>query len=446
MASSIHKEARRLAQVASRDPIVVGLSTAQGRFKRWRRWLNSKHTFAGDILDAVEGATLNGPQLSEYMACSVPLHLVDGWSYLARSWDALVKGDRRSAIHLAYYAELRAALSILAAEGIGVFNRRHVALDSAGAVHAWPPSPATGQRTGTHVAVWDLLQAWSEEPGRVVTFLDGITVENRAITSWLDIAVRAATSSAIPVSSSVRGTIAKSWLRAWSVDLESFPYDKTLRNRVSYNPGGIAPPPIRNIRPDHEISEPLFQLWEELRPGAGSVEVSLDTALLKRALRLVQHSRPSITESWEGYISGLSNDASGLLIGSLLSADNSPLLAVASTKASEQSVEPILARACLLLRLASAAAAKLMKEATISRTDLEFWWGPYGENSGFWDSSGEPEAFSDLWMDISEALGEAEGEMAAIREGSVRAVGGVIRAKPSLTEFGRTPLWLLGLK
>ena len=68
--------------------------------------------------DDAKAARINEPHFREYVAASAPTHLIDGWSYLARAIDALLRGDAPAAVHLGYYAELRAAMSLLAGGGI----------------------------------------------------------------------------------------------------------------------------------------------------------------------------------------------------------------------------------------------------------------------------------------------------------------------------------------
>ena len=62
-------------------------------------------------------------QRIEAIAISAPLHCVDGWSYASRAIASLLAGDGHAARHLAYYAQLRAGLSLLANLGVGIFNR-----------------------------------------------------------------------------------------------------------------------------------------------------------------------------------------------------------------------------------------------------------------------------------------------------------------------------------
>src|SRR5207249_5741525 len=59
-------------------------------------------------------------ELATFLAIGTCSHALDGWRYLSQAAFALLNGARRTSIHLAYYAELRAARSILGSSGIGI--------------------------------------------------------------------------------------------------------------------------------------------------------------------------------------------------------------------------------------------------------------------------------------------------------------------------------------
>lgn len=135
--------------------------------------LNSAHVIKNYLNGRI---TLTNDQVKTYMASSVLLHTLDGWGYLSSAIDNLLKGDPSIATHLAYYAELRASMSFLGAEGIGIFNSRHINLDSAGTINPNPPviqrysngrpkynpygRPIVIETFGTHQFVWDVLEVW----------------------------------------------------------------------------------------------------------------------------------------------------------------------------------------------------------------------------------------------------------------------------------------------
>src|SRR6266481_5958480 len=76
---------------------------------------------AVSFIDSIFNTTANAAnlqQMADYLALSTCCHALDGWRYLSQASIALMTGARNQALHLAYYAELRAALSILGSSGI----------------------------------------------------------------------------------------------------------------------------------------------------------------------------------------------------------------------------------------------------------------------------------------------------------------------------------------
>lgn len=71
-------------------------------------------------------------ELADYAAISCWGHVFDGWRYLSLAASALLQASRGKALHLAYYAELRAAMCILACSGIVTLKRRHYSITSTG--------------------------------------------------------------------------------------------------------------------------------------------------------------------------------------------------------------------------------------------------------------------------------------------------------------------------
>src|SRR5258708_5013650 len=127
------------------------------------RWVSAHNRYAVDTIGTLAreldaGEHHSASQLSEYIVASCLLHCTDGWSYLGRAIWALLKGDPHRARHLAYYAELRAAIALLATEGIGVFNNEHFAITAPGI------ASQLATRQGTHHFVWDCLEFWASEP------------------------------------------------------------------------------------------------------------------------------------------------------------------------------------------------------------------------------------------------------------------------------------------
>ena len=104
--------------------------------------------------DSKAGNPIHGKELADYLAASAPTHCCDGWAFLGRAVASHLRGDPDTARHLVYYAELRAAMAMLATEGIGYFSRLHFSIDK-------QQKASIGARTGTHVATWAILEEWA---------------------------------------------------------------------------------------------------------------------------------------------------------------------------------------------------------------------------------------------------------------------------------------------
>ena len=100
------------------------------RYFKLNKWLGNNNRYLVNVTkllfeDTQPGRAIKHRHLAQYIAASAPLHCADGWSLLGRSIDCHSRGDTDAARHFAYYAELRAAMSLLAVEGVGIFSDRH---------------------------------------------------------------------------------------------------------------------------------------------------------------------------------------------------------------------------------------------------------------------------------------------------------------------------------
>src|SRR5690606_15596582 len=92
------------------------------------RWLGLRNRYRKDTVGKIDSdlprhpqpPSLKDRQVAEYISVSTLTHCTDGWNYLSRSIESILSGDEMSSIHLAYYAELRAVLSLMATQGIGI--------------------------------------------------------------------------------------------------------------------------------------------------------------------------------------------------------------------------------------------------------------------------------------------------------------------------------------
>lgn len=430
MAPQQTSDARVLVRHASPLASRQGLSRVKPRARRWKRWLNRDHPYNGDVVQALNAGNIEGPRLAEYIAASAPLHLADGWTYLSSAFESASRGNRPAAIHLSYYAELRAAMSLLATEGVGIFNQKHVALNAQMQPMAY--------QMNTHRATWLIFTEWSRRRGRAENLLDTISVESRTLTEWLaDVRI-------------TRYPIARDWLKSWSIDLQALSEDSSRRNEVSYRPTRISVPHLPPVKADEEIIAPLFNVWVALEPSTGTPPgAAIDSSLLREAIGYAVKRGLCPYPSLDDAIDSLGGIATPSLVSTLksISIGTSTLLDEARrTESRPSTATPMLARAFLLLRLASASAASLLRDAGLRREQLEFWWKAYGQDLGLWVDAPDVETFSELWLDISDAIDEAEDRVSVLSDGvSVQRVSEILGRHSSLMQFSRAPLWLLGL-
>ena len=421
----------KLLNVASPLVIEDTLRRMRYRYGRYKRWLTAKHQYSDVVREMrINLSSIDGFKLAEYIAASIPLHVADGWVFLARAFDSIRSGDRNNAINLAYYAELRAAMSLLASEGIGVFNNRHVAIGPKYTHSVW-------KGDGTHTATWKLLEAWANDHTRVATLLSAITVESRTINQWFDEA---------GIFRSVQHHVARRWLASWSIDLKNFEVDHDYRNHASYRPSRITPGSMKAIDASAEVVDPFLQTWDALEPSADVGGAAVDRVLLFGALRL---AKPAKTR-WEPFVDYLYSIgiASESLRSQLkeLAANEHYLFKWAGDSSDPPPAQAVLARATLLLRIANGVCAQRLATAEVTKKKLQFWLTRFGEDSGLWSNETEPESFADLWEEVGYALGNVEEALESESPPrTMEKLTPILGRNVALTQFSRVPLWLLGV-
>jgi hypothetical protein len=82
----------------------------------------------------------------------------------------------------------------------------------------------------------------------------------------------------------------------------------------------------------------------------------------------------------------------------------------------------VMARAALLLAIATVSARQQLVKAGYTMDHLKFWWQRYGMTRGLWDTTTQPDNPLDLWADVREALAELQAwQMAQGGGASLRA-------------------------
>src|SRR5579871_4913714 len=154
------RDRTRIRSIQSAD--VEATFANLSRFFNEASWLGRQNRYSENTIekissDAKLGRIRSPRQLAQYITASSILHCADGWSYLGRAILSLLQGDPHRARHLAYYAELRAAMAVLATEGVGIFKNKHFVIDGPNCVMR------LDTKKGTHEVVWDCLEYWSRQ-------------------------------------------------------------------------------------------------------------------------------------------------------------------------------------------------------------------------------------------------------------------------------------------
>lgn len=344
--------------------------------------------------------TIDNQALIAYVAASAPTHAIDGWSYLARATDAVLRGDLCAALHLGYYAELRAAMSILACEGIGVFNRRHPVVTSRTSTtsikkaHQWDRTRYVEKPAGTHVITWPMLSHWGslERAAKLIDTL--IAPEGYSLRTWLD---------ALAIPKPVRA-ISKCWLEEWGIDLNRLSEDHETRNMVSYRPSEFRLPPPPNAPNAIDF---VSKLWGLFEPATSGRFPELENALLRKIVResgvtvtAIQLQvglgmTPAIANRWVTFLSE-NNDVLPLVLSRNLDDVEHP-----------QSALQVISRAALLLFLATGSTRKHFVDAGCTAAVLEFFWKRQCEIRFSGPASTLPADPIDLWQDIKDHMDDA---------------------------------------
>jgi hypothetical protein len=387
-----------------------GLKTFFGR----SLWIGSTnhymHDVVGKLKRAQPGTSQHHRHLAQYIAASVTLHANDGWSYLGRGVACLLAGDTHRALHLAYYAELRAAMSLLASAGIGIFNVQHYAIDGVNTTRK------LRTREGTHIMTWLALEAWARRPASGALFSSLVRPEGLTLDDWFQ----------PEGGSSVIAPQAKAWFMQWGMDLGLATKDREARNESSYRPDGV-PSTWEGSAADALAF--VRDMWRLLEPSTASGFEQIDRHILRLAIERYHFGRSGrlATNTDAEYVAlvdaiitaqSLTTAANERLRTFLLrqSAPENPQIFERSKvrpNHTQTDALAVMSRAVLLLRIATGSAHSLLARVGFGASALDFWWQKVGEARGLWAPGAPPSPLSDLWADVHASLIEVEGVEAA---------------------------------
>lgn len=350
-----------------------------------------------------DGRSPTAQHLADYVAVSALHHCYDGWSNLSQAVGGELRANPEVARHLGYYAELRAVMSILAANGIGILGERSVIL-------AANDSYTTRPGRNTHDIAWHALASWTDSTN-YGQFLDAIRPGGISLEDW--------TNAIVPRS---EGALAATWINEWGRDFYKIPADRHTRNRASYHPAGLT---FGGPKGAKDVVKFLMTMWRLVEPESSLGFARLDAYLLRRAVRKLHSGLPTdngprslrctvrramanlpLSESryarWNDLL--LAKDDSG---DKLLERASSP--SIGDPKQDVQESVQMLSRALLLLRIATGNVTTLLKKGLVDRSALlGVWCRDLRLRGGLWPKDDPPEVFSDLWEDVDAAMARVE--------------------------------------
>lgn len=373
---------------------------------RAKKWINKNNRYRLFCTSRFEEDTIETPptvnsgHLSDYVGASMPGHVIDGWSYLARAVEAALRGDSYAASHLGYYAELRAAMGLLAGEGVGIFSKWHATIDAKGVVEPFPfhahANKKNRRRLGTHQVIWPILHHWSGLQ-KAADLLDELVRPNTmTLSQWLS-----GLGAAVPVRA-----VAKQWLRHWGLDLAALDDDHGLRNLASYRPSEFRK--ASSLKVD-VVTDFVEQLWLLFEPSAGRRFPNIERVLLRKAWR--QSGGAALTKNTILQF-GINDAEADGWVEFLDRPQADDPLPIRLASESGEIENPychlrIIARAALLLFVSTSAARRILVNASYKASDVAFWWQRQGEERGLWAANAMLDPL-DLWADIAVAINDSK--------------------------------------
>lgn len=399
--------------LACQEPVIKALVKFAGKpIKEWL--LTNRRVSTGQFLSRSDKPCNNYSSLMEefkereildVLAATGPNHCLDGWTFLSRALSALLMGDTHTTRHLAYYAQLRAALSILSCHGIGVFNRVAFVVDCGGEFHHIGTKEESRSGPGTHRAVWKAIRLWANQMETSKRFLDSIKFRGISLQCCVDM---------IWPSGQGAPVVAK-FFEDWGIDLKRSAQDQESRNISSYCAHAL------NDIKSHPTSrlELIRSIWKSLEPD-GTGQLPLDLHLLRVFLRKMREEQKKHTNKqmdWDSVYSELPLQIQSFVSKDFIKSEAKEEDFIVFERArnkDEGDVHAMVCRALLLLRLASAVVRSTLDEAGFGQIDEAgsgqtvggryAWLHHLGIERGFWSADESFEEPTELWDEISSAI------------------------------------------
>ncbi|AHB11146.1 hypothetical protein [Zymomonas mobilis] len=396
-------------------------------------WIEQKKTIEWGSIEQ-----LDRQYVVDAVAASAPNHCIDGWGFASRALSSILVGDGHTARHLAYYAQLRAALSILANLGVGIFNGTNFVINRNGNIIALDYGKENvGGRLGTHIIVWKALTEWSKNPISAEIFLNLIKIRGNSLFDCI--------SAIYPSGSKIIAV--EEMIRSWGVDLSGSKSEQMARNISSYMPQLSNP-----LNSGLEGLKLVKDFWDLFELGASHFD-KIDLFLLRMILQKQHHSIYNKANYADGAIKERHNElpdniksAASIDFLTKQGYDDYPFL-IKEAKKNNKVKQPteMLARAFILLRIATGFTQSSFQESGIlfNSSNRFSWLKSLIEMRGFFDISNTNFERNYLWDDMEDALLDFEDSIDPIPGSMFEWMQKGERGLPTISQAERVGVWSL---
>lgn len=399
MASILDAVTKLEIERASRSEVINEFSQLSANFDT-DGFLPISNVLSTDTIKKIKNNAFTPQEMKSYIAASTITHLQDSWNFLGQSIQATLNGQTAIARHLAYYAELRAAMSLLATEGIGIFNNQHYYIDSIDL-----QAKKLSANFGTHEMIWLTLEHWSTQ-NKARALLEKIIIPgNIPLKTWVN-----------KYRNNTWNTLTSEIFKQWGIDLHYLANDRDTRNRVSYRPTKIHTNQTSDFNKNYKF---VIELWQLLEPSSNGNYSNIDNILLKQAINLLnERSQPKRTTKLDTKLYKMLKDVlndkvkiKGYL-KLLKEIDNNPILSNASkiytdidmALQDENNHLQVISRALFLVRISTGSVKCMLQEANVELTDMNFWLYEIIERAGLSPKNSiDTLDIGDLWIDIHDS-------------------------------------------
>lgn len=308
------------------------------------------------------GAQLAAEQIS---------HFVDGWRYFASAMSAFLNNSKGGAVHFSYYAELRAAMSLLAYSGIRVRQGELWYLN----VHGHKIDIDNGR---THTAAWKFWDNWVGRSDATGLFRSKVRVSANVNLGHVADAVSFFDSTM--------------QLGGWGADLIALSGDHDSRNTASYETSIVERSLSRAGGSERDLIAGLWKLMRKSAPGC-EFDVMLARYLVKCSIdsvcsaETIDDEKVSADDHFNkiaNKISAATGERPGVVSDYLRPDDGDDFSVFELASSVDVAAENVLCRAFCLLRVSMLA---LDASLTASgKPDAADWIKNWLDHAGIWSA------------------------------------------------------------